>query len=214
MSITVKICGLSTEASVETAVAAGADMIGFVFFPKSPRAVTFDQAAHLARFVHRPTEIVALLVDPDDATIAQLLSRIPVDRLQLHGTETPERCAAIRARFQKPVMKALGIATDDDLLRAQSYRNQIDDYLFDAKPARNAPLPGGNGIAFDWNLLSGRNFAHPWMLSGGLTAATVAHAVRTSGARAVDVSSGVEQSPGIKDNAAIRSFIAQTRTIG
>ncbi len=214
MSIAVKICGLSTDESVETAVAAGADLVGFVFFPKSPRAVTLDQAARLARRIERPTEIVALLVDPDDRLIARVLDQIPVDRLQLHGTETPERCTAIRSRFQKPVMKALGIATQQDFLRAATYQGHIDYYLFDAKPAAQAPLPGGNGVPFDWHLMAGRDFAHPWMLSGGLTAANLAPAVHTSGARAVDVSSGVERSPGIKDEAAIRSFIAAARALG
>jgi phosphoribosylanthranilate isomerase len=209
MSLGAKICGLSTPETVEAAVAGGADFIGFVFFPRSPRAVTAARAADLARPVPRRVQRCGLFVDADDATIEAVLETVPLDLLQLHGAETPERCAAIRERFRRPVMKAFGIASAEDAARAERWVGTVDRLLFDAKPPRlEGALPGGNGAAFDWRILAGRSWPLPWMLSGGLNAGNLAEAVRTTGAPAVDVSSGVETSPGIKDIALIREFLS------
>lgn len=209
--LTVKICGLSTPDTLAAALDAGADMVGFVFFPKSPRHVELEPARDLAARVEGRAQKVALTVDADDAMLAAIVAAVTPDLLQLHGRETPERVAAIRARFGLPVMKALGIATPGDLARGAAYVGAADRLLYDAKPAPEAVLPGGNGLSFDWRLLVGHTPALPMMLSGGLAPHNVAEALERTGAQALDVSSGVERRPGEKDPALIRAFIQAAR---
>lgn len=206
-----KICGLSTPDHVRWAVAAGARYLGFVFFSKSPRNVSVETAAALALDVPPGIAKVALLVDADDALIDEITARVPIDLLQLHGRESPERVAEIRARTGLPVMKALGIAGMDDLDRIEPYEVVADMILVDAKPPKDAALPGGMGVPFDWQLIAGRHWQRPWMLAGGLTPKNVGLAVRLTGAPIVDVSSGVESAPGVKDPALITAFMAALR---
>ena len=205
--VRVKICGLTRPADVAAAVAAGASYVGFVFFEKSPRHLSLAAARALALEVPPGVVKVALTVDADDAALDALLARVPIDMLQLHGRESPQRVAALRARHGLPVMKAVGVAAARDLAALDEYAEVADQLLVDAKPPPGAPLPGGNGLAFDWRLLTGRRWTRPWMLAGGLTPENVAEAVRRTGARQVDVSSGVESAPGEKDPARIRAFI-------
>ena len=186
-------------------------MVGFVFFPPSPRAVTANQAGVLARSYADGPQRVGLFVDPDDAMLAATLAEVPLDILQLHGEETPARAGEIRARFGKPVMKALGIGSKADLARLPEYADQVDYFLLDARPPRGSALPGGNALAFDWALMQGEEPPRPWLLAGGLTPANVARAIAASGAKGVDVSSGVEKARGIKDPAAIAAFIANAK---
>jgi phosphoribosylanthranilate isomerase len=207
----VKICGLTEAAGFDAAVAAGADLVGFVFFPASPRAVTPDQATALsARHAGGPGR-TGLFVDPTDDAIAAVLAALPLDLLQLHGHETPERCAAVRARFGVPVMKALGIATAADLEILPAYAPVVDRFLLDAKPPPAATRPGGNANVFDWSLTAGRAIPRPWLLAGGLMPTNVAEAIRIAGAPGVDVSSGVERAPGEKDPALVEAFIRAAR---
>ncbi|UWQ49258.1 phosphoribosylanthranilate isomerase [Leisingera caerulea] len=205
--IRVKICGLSTPQDVAAAAAAGASYAGFVFFPKSPRNVSIEQAAALA--VEAPVGLckVALTVNATDAELDAITAAVPLDMLQLHGKESPERVAEVRRRYGLPVMKAVGIADAADLPQITEYEQVADQLLIDAKPPKEADLPGGNGLAFDWRLLAGRKYwQKPWMLAGGLTPDNVAEAIRMTGARQVDVSSGVESAPGDKDAALIENF--------
>ena len=204
----VKICGLTQPEHVAAAVEAGAGFVGFVFFPKSPRNLTPEAAAVLAQEVPPGVARVGLFVNPDDAALDAVLAQVPLDILQLHGSETPERVAEIKARTGLPVMKAVGVAGPQDLDALWDYGLVADMLLVDAKAPKDAALPGGNGLAFDWRLLVGRKFLTPWMLAGGLTPDNVAEAVRLTGARIVDVSSGVESAPGEKDGALIRDFVA------
>ena len=204
----VKICGLRDAAQLAAAVEAGARYVGFVFFPKSPRAVTPEEAALLVAEVPVGVARVGLFVNPDDALIEAVLAVAPLDILQLHGAESPDRVAEIRARFGLPVMKAVGVSGPDDLAQLTEYGLVADMLLVDAKAPAGAVLPGGNGLAFDWRLLVGRRWLRPWMLAGGLTPENVAEAVRLTGAPVVDVSSGVESAPGVKDVARIRAFVA------
>ena len=200
MDIAIKFCGLTRPQDIDAAIAADARYVGFVFFPKSPRHVTLDQARALALSFPPGVAKVALAVDAADAALRALLAEVPVDILQLHGHESPARVAEVRARFGLPVMKALGIADADDLAQIDAYQGVADQLLIDAKPPKGADLPGGNGLSFDWRLLAGRKYwTRPWMLAGGLTPDNVAEAVRLTGARQVDVSSGVEGAPGVKD---------------
>lgn len=205
--IRVKICGLRTAADVSAVAAAGAAYAGFVFFPKSPRHLTLAAARLLALEVPIGLAKVALTVDADDAFLDALVDQVPLDVLQLHGHETPDRVAQVRARFGLPVMKAVGVADEGDLALLQDYSLAADQILIDAKPPKGADLPGGNGLTFDWRLLLGRKWLRPWMLAGGLTPANVAEAVRLTGARQVDVSSGVESAPGVKDAGLIAAFV-------
>ncbi len=206
--IKAKICGVNTTAAAAAAVAGGAAFLGFVFYPPSPRALTIEAAAGLAALVPAPIQRVGLFVDPQDAEIEAVLARVPLTLLQLHGGESPERLAAIRRRFTLPVMKAIGVAEPADLDAAARYLASADWLLFDAKPPREAgALPGGNARRFDWRMLAGRSWPVPWMLSGGLTAGTLVEAVQTTGAAAVDVSSGVEDRPGVKNPERIRAFL-------
>lgn len=210
--IKVKICGLKNAAHVQAATAAGAGYIGFVFFAKSPRNITHKDAAALAQQVPPGVAKVALSVNASDAELDAIVETVPLDMLQLHGGETPDRVAAVRARYGLPVMKAVGVASADDLAMLDDYGRVADQLLVDAKPAPGAELPGGNGLAFDWRLIAGRRWPVPWMLAGGLNAGNVAEAVRLTGARQVDVSSGVESAPGVKDAALITAFIDAARS--
>ena len=207
-AVRVKICGLRTAADVEAVAGAGAAYAGFVFFPKSPRHLTLPEARLAALAAPPGLAKVALTVDADDAALDAIVEAVPLDMLQLHGHETPDRVAQVRARYRLPVMKALGIADEGDLAALAEYLAVADQMLIDAKPPRDAVLPGGNGLAFDWRLLAGRRWPKPWMLAGGLSAANVAEAVRLTGARQVDVSSGVESAPGVKDAARVAAFVA------
>ncbi|HXP05878.1 MAG TPA: phosphoribosylanthranilate isomerase [Stellaceae bacterium] len=212
MSVVAKICGLSSEAAVEAAVAGGAAYVGFVFYPPSPRAVTPGRAGALCAAVSAGVQRVGMFVDADDAAIEAVLAAAPLDILQFHGAETPERVAEVKRRFGRKVMKAISVAGLEDVAAASRYEDAADMLLFDAKPPRRADaLPGGNGLVFDWQLIAGRKWRLPWMLSGGLTAALLPEAVRISGAKAVDVSSGVERRPGDKDPDKIRAFLEVAR---
>ncbi|SMH52107.1 phosphoribosylanthranilate isomerase [Maritimibacter sp. HL-12] len=205
--VRVKICGLTRPEHLRAAVAAGAGYVGLVFFPKSPRNVSLEAAAALALEVPPGVAKVALVVDPDDALLDQITAQVPIDMLQLHGGESPARVAAIRARYGLPVMKAVGIAEASDLEKLDTYLPVADQILVDAKPPKGAEVPGGMGVPFDWRLIAGRHWSKPWMLAGGLTAQNVGLAVKLTGARQVDVSSGVESAPGVKDEALIRAFL-------
>jgi len=209
MKVAAKICGINAPAALAAAVAGGAQLVGFVFYPPSPRNVTLEQAAALAARVPAGITRVGLFVDAADATLAAVIDRVPLDLLQFHGRETPRRVADVKARFRKPVMKVIPIAGPEDADLAVPYLEVADWLLFDAKPPRAdvGALPGGNGLAFDWQLLGGRSWSRPWMLSGGLTPKNVAEAVATTHAQAVDVSSGVEIRPGIKDLTKIAAFL-------
>lgn len=207
--IRVKICGLRTRADVDNAVAAGAAYIGFNFFPKSPRYASPNVAQDLA--VHTPTGIakVGLVVNPSDVELDALVDAVPLDIIQLHGGESVERVAQVRARYGLPVMKVLGISTSADLDAIDLFSPVADQLLLDAKPPKNAVLPGGNGITFDWRLLADRKYwTKPWMLAGGLTPDNVAEAIQRTGAMQVDVASGVESSAGVKDAAMMSAFCA------
>ncbi|MCR8722823.1 phosphoribosylanthranilate isomerase [Frigidibacter sp. ROC022] len=211
MATRVKICGLREPAHVEAAVQAGAAYVGFVFFARSPRHLTPEQAQLLAIDVPPGIAKVALTVDADDATLDAILDRVPLDMLQLHGRESPERVAEIRERYGLPVMKAVGIASEDDLPLLDAHLKVADQILVDAKRPKGGALPGGNGVAFDWRLISARRWPRPWMLAGGLTPDNVAEAIRLTGAKQVDVSSGVETAPGVKDAGLIRAFLSAAR---
>ena len=205
--IRVKICGLRTAADVQAAADAGAAYGGFVFFAKSPRHLSIDQARELTRNAPEGLAKVALVVDADDEFLDALLAECPFDMLQLHGHEPVARVAEIRARYGLPVMKAVGIAEAGDLDAAFEYSLVADQILIDAKPPKDAALPGGNGLAFDWRLVAQRRWLRPWMLAGGLTPENVAQAIALTNARQVDVSSGVESAPGVKDPAKITAFV-------
>ena len=214
MSVAAKICGLSTEEAVAAAVAGGAAYLGFVFYPPSPRAVTAEQAARLCAAIPGGVARVGLFVDADDDTIRAVLAEAPIDLLQFHGDESPERVVDAKIRFARPVMKAVAIAAPEDVLGAARYEEVTDLLLFDAKPPRRPnALPGGNGLAFDWELIGGRSWRRKWMLSGGLTADLLPEAVRISAAVLVDVSSGVESRPGEKDLDKIRAFLAAAHAL-
>ena len=214
MTIAAKICGLSSEAAVAAAVEGGAAYLGFVFYPPSPRAVSPARAAALCTNVPSGVQRVGLFVDAEDDVIRAVLDLAPIDILQFHGHESPDRISDVKLRFHRPVMKAIAVAAPEDVLAATRYEEVADLLLFDAKPPRRVDaLPGGNGLAFDWHLIAGHKWRRPWMLSGGLTAALLPEAVRISGAAAVDVSSGVERRPGDKDPARIREFLAVVRSL-
>jgi len=213
MAIQVKICGINSRPALAAAIEGGAAFIGLVFYPPSPRCVDLDQAAALAAAVPDGVVRTGLLVDADDAAIAAILKRVPLDMLQLHGGESPARVRDIRARFGRPVMKVVKVAGAEDVGAADAYGGAADRLLFDAKPPKGmlGALPGGNAVSFDWHLLAGRRWPLPWMLSGGLTAGNVAEAAAVSGAPAVDVSSGVEDRPGVKNPEKIRAFLKAAR---
>lgn len=206
-----KICGLSTPETLEAALVAGAEMIGLNFHPKSPRYVTPQRAADLAAFARGRTAIVALIVDYEPQQAAELAQIVRPDWMQLHGKETPEQVAAIKAATGLPVMKALGVATAADLAELARYHGVADALLLDAKPPKDAAYPGGHGRPFDWTLLAGLDPAFRFMLSGGLDPANVAQAIRIARPAGVDVSSGVESAPGIKDVGKIADFVKAAR---
>src|SRR5271165_6053777 len=211
MTPIVKICGLSSAATVEAALAAGATMVGFVFFPKSPRNIGYEQARALGAQARGRARIVALSVDADDDALARIVETLSPEILQLHGRETPSRVTEICERFGRPTMKAIGVAAPADFAAAAPYDRVADFLLIDAKPPKNALLPGGNGLAFDWALAQGFSPKRPWLLSGGLDPDNVTEAIAETGAIGVDVSSGVESAPGVKDETRIRAFIAAAR---
>ena len=214
-SVRVKICGLSTPETVKAAVEAGADYLGFVFFAKSPRNITPEKAAELAKLVPPHVLKVALTVDADDAALDRIVAALKPDMLQLHGHESPDRLVELKSRFGLTLMKAISVAEPEDLERSDIYRDSADLLLFDAKPPKSMQnaLPGGNGLVFDWSLIAGHRPETPWMLSGGLTAENVGEAIRISGAEAVDVSSGVEDAPGRKNPKLIAEFIRAARSV-
>jgi phosphoribosylanthranilate isomerase len=209
----VKICGVNTPEALHAAGEAGAEFVGLNFYPPSPRSVTPKQAAALAAAAPQQLCKVGLFVDVEDETIARTLATVPLDMLQLHGSESPARVAQIKARFGLPVMKVLKIAEYADLAAAEAYFRAADRLLFDTKPPKEmtGALPGGNALTFDWQLLAGRTWPLPWMLAGGLDPSNVAEAARISGARAVDVSSGIEDRPGLKNPDKIRAFVTAAK---
>lgn len=213
MAVKVKICGLRTEATLAAALDGGADYVGFVFYPPSPRSLSPQAAGALARLAHGRAGIVALLVDAEDALLDEVVREVNPDLIQLHGKESPERVAAVRKTWGRPVMKAISVETRDDAQRALDYEGAADLFLFDARPPRGLAkaLPGGNGIAFDWHALEGIKGKVRFMLSGGLNPENVAAAIRLTSPEVVDVSSGVETSPGEKDVRLIRLFLAAAK---
>jgi phosphoribosylanthranilate isomerase len=211
MNLTIKICGLRTPETLDAGLDAGADMVGFVFFPPSPRHVDFALARELSARVGGRAVKVALSVDADDEWLAASIAALAPDLLQLHGKETPERVAAVKARFQLPVMKAIAVESQDDLACVPRYAAAADRLIFDARAPRGATRPGGLGAAFDWRLLKNLDQHVPFMLSGGLNRDNVARAIAITGAQGVDVSSGVERAPGEKDPDLIRGFIHAAR---
>lgn len=207
--IAIKFCGLSRAEDVTAAADAGARYVGFVFFPKSPRNVSVAQARALALEVPLGIAKVALVVNADDALLDEIMDQVPLDMLQLHGSETPARVTEVRARYGLPVMKAIGVGEAADLAAIDVYAEVADQLLIDTKKPRDADRPGGNGLAFDWGLLAGRKYwTVPWMLAGGLTQDNVAEAVRVTGAKQVDLSSAIESAPGVKDAARMAAFAA------
>lgn len=209
--ISVKICGLATLDDVRACADAGANYMGLVFFEKSPRNISIDAARELALAAPLGLAKVALVVNPSDAELDAITETVPLDMLQLHGKETPERVSEVKARYGLPVMKAVGIADSDDLPKLESYFGVADQILVDAKPPKGGELPGGNGLSFDWRLIAGRRWPCPWMLAGGLTDENVSEAVRMTGAQQVDVSSGVEDAPGQKNAELIQNFVRASR---
>ena len=209
--ISVKICGLATVDDVRACADAGANYMGLVFFEKSPRNITIPAARELALAAPLGLAKVALVVNPSDAELDAIIATVPLDMVQLHGRETPERVAEVKARYGLPVMKAVGIADGDDLPKLESYFGVADQILVDAKPPKGGELPGGNGLSFDWRLIAGRRWPCPWMLAGGLTPENVAQAVKMTGAKQVDVSSGVEDAPGQKNAELIQKFVQSSR---
>jgi phosphoribosylanthranilate isomerase len=213
MALTVKICGLRTQEALDVALESGADLVGFVFFPPSPRNLGLEAARRLGEQVQRRAGKVALTVDATDAKLRDIVTALKPDMLQLHGKETPERVAVVRSRFGLPVMKALPIASRRDLSPIHLYAKVADRLIFDARAPKEATRPGGLGTPFDWTLLAGLNPGVSFMLSGGLDARNVAEAVAITQAPGVDVSSGVERAPGVKDPDKIREFIRAARAI-
>ena len=209
MTLAVKICGVNSAEAMTAAVAGGAAYVGLMFYPPSPRFLEAEAAAGLAAPVPAGVKRVGVFVDEPDEVIERILAAVPLEMLQFHGTEPPERVHRARARFGLPVIKAVKLASAADLAAARAYEQAADMLLFDAKPPADMSgvLPGGNALTFDWRLLKGSAWDRPWLLSGGLTAENLAEAVAVTGARIVDVSSGVESAPGRKDAARIRAFL-------
>ncbi|HYE42930.1 MAG TPA: phosphoribosylanthranilate isomerase [Caulobacteraceae bacterium] len=207
MPVQAKICGLTTPEAVRAALDGGATHLGFVFFPRSPRHLSPEVAARLALPARGPAKVVAVMVDPTDAEIDALVPVLRPDLIQLHGRETPQRTSEIRARAGAGIIKALPVSTAHDIDAASAFAGVAEHLMFDARPPKDSDLPGGVGARFDWTLLSGRRFDRPWFLAGGLDPWNLGEAVRLSGAPAVDVSSGVERGPGVKDPALISAFL-------
>jgi phosphoribosylanthranilate isomerase len=206
--VRIKVCGLTRPEDVPALAAAGVAYAGLNFFPPSPRFLTSDRARAIALAIGPGMARVGLFVDPTDDVLGETLAEVPLDLIQLHGHEAPDRVAEVRARFGLPVIKAVGVADAGDLPALDSFARVADMLLVDAKPPRGAALPGGNGLAFDWRLIAGRRWPLPWLLAGGLNPANVAEAVRLTGARQVDVASGVESAPGVKDAGLVAAFAA------
>lgn len=213
MKTLVKICGLSDERGLQAAVDSGASFVGFNFFRRSPRYVTFEQAGELAALVPRGVKTVGLFVNPSDAELEAATNAVQLDMIQLHGDETPERVDAVKKLTGLKVMKVIGVGQARDLIEAQAYEGHADWLLFDTKPPKDATRPGGNAIAFDWTLMKTYVGKTPWMLAGGLVSANVAQAIKTSGTGAVDVASGVETKPGVKSPAKIRAFLKTVQSL-
>ncbi|WP_374300092.1 phosphoribosylanthranilate isomerase [Ferrovibrio sp.] len=213
MPVLAKICGLTDDAAVEAAVQHGADMLGFVFFPASPRNLSAEQAEALLREVPSGIDRVGVFVDPETDFLDRILAKARLDLLQLHGDETPERCRAISIYFGLPIIKAIKVSSKADLKAAKAYEDAVDWLMFDAAPPKDATRPGGNAASFDWSIMQGAKFNRPWLLSGGLMPENLSLAVQQSGASAVDVSSGVESAPGKKDPARIRAFLDAARRL-
>lgn len=211
MPVQVKICGINSAAAADAALRAGADFGGLVFFAKSPRHLSLEQGALLAERMRGRLRLAALVVDESDEQLAAIAARVKPDFFQLHGKETPARAADICARFGISIIKALPVGEPADLSKASAYDDVAEMVLFDAMPAADAARPGGHGAAFDWRILQGRNFARPWFLAGGLTPENVARAIAVSGAKMVDVSSGVESAPGVKNETRIAAFVAAAK---
>lgn len=212
MSAKVKICGLNSEAAVRAVISAGADFAGLVFYPDSPRHVTLQRAAELKALLPATIKSVSVLVDPNDALLREVQSVLKPDYVQLHGKETPARLREIKKTFPNiKIIKAIAVKSGDDIAQAGAFYDGADMLMFDAKPPANM-LPGGNALSFDWALLNGREFPPPWFLSGGLNSENVAEAIRISGARMVDVSSGVECERGVKDAGLIEAFIKAAKS--
>jgi phosphoribosylanthranilate isomerase len=211
MGVLVKICGINSRDAAEAALRAGADFAGLVFFERSPRNLSLDQAAVLARLLRGRARVVTLLVEPADARVDEVMAAVSPDVIQLHGNESPARVAAIAARTGRPVIKAVAVADSEDVARAHAYEDMADYLLFDAKVDTAATRPGGWGAAFDWQLVSGRTFKRPFGLAGGLNPENVARAIEVSGAQLVDASSGVEDEPGRKSPEKIAAFVAAAR---
>lgn len=211
MSLDIKICGLSTPETVDAALRGGATHVGFIFFPKSPRNVSTEGAGRLRQAALGRAKAVAVTVDAADMELDAIVEAMQPDMLQLHGRETPERVAAVKARYRLPVMKALSVATADDLTRITPYRGLADRFLLDARQPANSDLPGGNGVCFDWNILVGLDPELRVVLSGGVNATNVADALRIAAPAGIDISSGVERSPGVKDPALIADFFRASR---
>ena len=210
--VSVKICGLANVDDVRACADAGVNYMGLVLFEKSPRNITIPAARELALAAPLGLAKVALVVNPSDAELDAITGTVPLDMLQLHGRETPERVTEVKARYGLPVMKAVGIADGDDLPKLESYFGVADQILVDAKPPKGGELPGGNGLSFDWRLIAGRRWPCPWMLAGGLTPENVAEALKMTGAKQVDVSSGVEDAPGQKNAELIQKFVQSSRS--
>ncbi|MCV3767237.1 MULTISPECIES: phosphoribosylanthranilate isomerase [unclassified Rhizobium] len=211
MKLDIKICGLKTEEAVDHAVRLGATHIGFIFFEKSPRHIEPADAGRLADRVRGRAKIVSVSVNADDDDLDELIAMIKPDILQLHGTESPDRVLTVKAMTGLPVMKALSVSTSEDLARIEPYDGLANRYLFDAKPPKGSELPGGNGVSFDWSLLTALDPSVDYMLSGGLTKDNVGEAIRIARPRGIDVSSGVESAPGVKDLAKMDEFFAAVR---
>jgi len=213
MGVKTKICGISTPEAVSAAADGGAGWLGFMFFARSPRNLAPDAAARLAQPVRGQAKIVAVLVDPDDAEVDRVAQVLKPDLIQLHGAETPARARAIGVRAGAGIIKALPVSEAADLARAGEYESVVEHLMFEGRPVPDADRPGGGGQAFDWTLLAGRSFQRPWFLAGGLDPWNLSEAVQQSGAPLVDVSSGVERGPGLKDPALIRAFLDAAKSV-
>jgi len=211
MGVLVKICGINSREAADAALRAGADFAGLVFFERSPRHLSLEQAGVLARLLRGRTRIVTLMVEPSDAAVVEVMAAVSPDLIQLHGNDSPARAAAIAARTGRPIIKVLAVADSEDVVRAHAYEEAADYLLFDAKVDASATRPGGWGAAFDWQLVSGRTFRRPFGLAGGLNPENVARAIKVSGAQLVDASSGVEDAPGRKSAEKIAAFVVAAR---
>lgn len=211
MALDIKICGLKTDAALAAALDAGASHAGFIFFPKSPRHVSAEEAARLREAARGRAKAVAVTVDADDSALDRIVSVMQPDILQLHGKESPQRVAEVKARYGLAVMKAFALREAADLDAIAAYRSVADRFLFDAKPPAGSELPGGNGVSFDWRLLAGLDADVDYMLSGGLNAANIGDAIRLANPPGIDISSGVESAPGVKDAALIEQFFRAVR---